>query len=248
MPGSDMGKVSIIGHGNFGRLLAVHLAPHAEVVVHDAAPIQNLVPGTRSVELTEAASAETVILAVNVQHLEAVLGAIAPTLSRNALVADVCSVKVEPIEAMLRILPEHARILGTHPLFGPQSVAEKGLPDQRLAICPVRIDEEQQRRTIAFLRDTLRLDVIETSPEEHDRQMSLVQALTHLVGHAAAELRLEDLPLGTLAYRRLRQLAMNISGDSEELFDAIQSRNRFAAEIRARFVDAVENVRRRAGD
>jgi len=240
-------SISVIGQGQFGRLLAEHLAQHLDVRVHDASPATHPAPGTTPVSLEDAARADVVVPAVNVQHLGEVLDALAPLVSDDALIADVTSVKVEPVSLMLDRLP-NARVLGTHPLFGPQSVAEMGLRGQRLALCPVRIDDETYASVRAFLGGTLGLELIETTPEDHDRQMALVQALTHLVGHAAAELDLDDLALGTLAYRRLRQLATNISGDSEELFDAIQGRNPYAADIRARFVEAVERVRRRAGD
>ncbi|MEM7755124.1 MAG: prephenate dehydrogenase [Planctomycetota bacterium] len=241
-------RVGVIGLGQFGRLLAESLAPHAEVVAHDARLIDAPPRGVALVGLDDVARSDVVVPAVNLQHLGEVLDAVGPVLGEGALVADVTSVKVEPIGLMNDRLPNHAQILGTHPLFGPQSVAEKGLAGQRLAVCRVRIDDAVYAAVERVLSGALGLDVIETTADEHDRQMALVQALTHLVGHAAAELDLADLPLGTLAYRRLRQLAQNISGDSEELFDAIQGRNPYAAGVRARFVEAVDRVRRRAGD
>ena len=241
-------RVGVIGLGQFGRLLAESLAPHVDVVVHDARADGDAPAGTTRVGIEDAGRSDVVVPAVNLQHLPEVFDAVAPTLGDGALVADVTSVKVEPIRLMRERLPERVGLLGTHPLFGPQSVAEQGLSGQRLAVCRVRIDDERFAAVERVLAGTLGLELIDTTPDEHDRQMALVQALTHLVGHAAAELDLADLELGTLAYRRLRQLARNIGGDSEELFEAIQGANPYAAEVRARFVEAVERVRRRAGD
>jgi len=241
-------SVLVIGCGRFGRLLCGHLAEHAEVVVCDAREIAEAPAGVRVGSIADAGWVDAVIPAVNVQAFEGVLRAIGPLVRAGTLVADVSSVKVEPLAMMERLLPGGVELLGTHPLFGPQSVAEKGLRGQRIAMCPVRVGAARSAWVRGFLAGTLGLEVIEVRPDEHDRQMALVQVLTHLVGHAAAELELADLPLGTLAYRRLRQLATNIAGDSDELFDAIQSRNPYAAGTRARFVAAVERVRRRAGD
>ena len=55
--------------------------------------------------------------------------------------------------------------------------------------------------------------------------MAFIQVITHLVGHAANEMDLPDLPLATLAYTRLLQLKRNTHGDSEEMFRAIQNAN-----------------------
>jgi len=97
-----------------------------------------------------------------------------------------------------------------------------------------------------FLAETLSLDVIDLTPDEHDRQMAHVQVLTHLVGHAAGELDPPDLPLATVAYTRLMQLRRNIAGDTEELFAAIQTHNPHAGEMRRRFLDAMTGVIERA--
>lgn len=240
--------VFIAGQGSFGRLLAAVLAPHARVLVHDPAGSGASPAGVEVVGPEASANADIVIPAVNLQRLAGALADLAPRLREGSLVADVTSLKVEPVDMMQRLLPRRAQILGTHPLFGPRSVEERGLAGQRVALCPVRIDTETYASVRSFLGDRLGLTLVETTPDEHDRQMALVQALTHLVGHAAAELALDDLPLGTLAYQRLRELATNISQDSPELFDAIQTRNPYAGAVRARFVDAVDRVRRRAGD
>ncbi len=240
--------VFIAGQGSFGRLLAGILAPHARVLVHDPAGVEGTPAGAEVVGPEASSRADIVIPAVNLQRLADALADLGPRLREGALVADVTSLKVEPVDLMRRLLPQRVQILGTHPLFGPRSVEERGLRGQRVALCPVRIDDDTYASIRSLLGDGLGLTLVETTPEEHDRQMALVQALTHLVGHAAAELALDDLPLGTLAYQRLRELAANISMDSPELFDAIQTRNPYAGAVRARFVDAVQRVRRRAGD
>lgn len=244
--------VGIIGLGAFGSLLASALAQHLDVVAFDVRG--NEPPtGVSAGSIDDACARGVVVPAVNVQQLGAVLDQIAPRLREGALVADVCSVKAGPIAMMLDRLPAGVRVLGTHPLFGPQSVAELGLKGQRIALCPARIDPPALGAVRAFLTDRLGLMAIEVGADEHDRQMAEVQALTHLVGHAVRALGLGDRAqgepaLGTLAHRRLVQLANNIAGDSPELFEAIQRHNPHAASIRARFAEAVEAVRRRAGD
>lgn len=234
-------RIGLVGFGAFGRLAGRHIAPHYELRVHDpavsAAEVKAI--GATPAPLDAAAGCDVCILAVPVQAIESVCAQIAPKIGPRTLVADVASIKTGPAEAMRRLLPPDNDILGTHPLFGPQTVAEVGLGGQSIALCPVRIGGERLATVREFLTGTLGLSVIETTPEEHDRQMALVQVVTHLIGHAASEMDLPELPLATLAYKRLLQMKHNIERDSEELFEAIQTLNPYAADVRRRFVEAV---------
>ncbi|MEL7474348.1 MAG: prephenate dehydrogenase/arogenate dehydrogenase family protein, partial [Planctomycetota bacterium] len=78
------------------------------------------------------------MLAIPVAVFEDALATIAPVLEPGTLVVDVASVKVRPIELMLGALPQHCRVIGAHPLFGPQTAAEVGLSGQTVAVCPAR--------------------------------------------------------------------------------------------------------------
>lgn len=220
------------------------MAPHCDLLVHDpvaaGAEIKSL--GASPCSSDEAAMCDVCVLAVPMQAMESVCGQLAPHLGVQTLVADVSSIKTGPVETMLRTLPSQVEILGTHPLFGPQTVGEVGLAGQSIALCPVRVSDERLRAAREFLSNTLGLHVIETTPDEHDRQMALVQVVTHLVGHAASEMDLPELPLATLAYKRLLQMKHNVERDSEELFEAIQTLNPYAADVRRRFVEAVRRL------
>ncbi|MFX9058099.1 prephenate dehydrogenase/arogenate dehydrogenase family protein, partial [Acinetobacter baumannii] len=92
----------------------------------------------------------------------------APHLRPGALVVDVCSIKTRPLEILERALPPGVDLLGTHPLFGPES-GRAGLAGLRIALCPVRGRRAGQARR--FLR-RLGLAVTVTTAAEHDRQMA----------------------------------------------------------------------------
>lgn len=247
MPSHD--AIGLIGFGSFGRLLAAVLAPRRPILVHDARPVpagELARIGIRQAPIERVAACRTVVLAVNAQHLEEAIASAAPHLGPGSLLVDVCSVKSEPARLMRTLAPEHTDLLGTHPLFGPQTVREQGLAGQTVALCPVRIDPQRLDNVRRFLSHALGLRVVPTTPEEHDREMASVQVVTHMVGHAAIACDLRDTPLATLAFRRLLAIRRNVEGDSEELFAAIQSANPFAAEIRRKFADAVDEVVRHA--
>ena len=130
----------IIGVGAFGELAAQHLAPHFDLVLHDAhrdlLPVVNSYGG-RIGNLVEAASCDILMLAIPIQRFEQVLTDIAPVVKADAIVIDVASIKSKPIELMQDILPPTVQIIGTHPLFGPQS-GKDGIEGLNIVICPLR--------------------------------------------------------------------------------------------------------------
>ncbi len=236
--------IGVIGHGAFGRLMARHLAPHFDLKIFDrdgAAPEH----GT-AVPLAEAASCPIVILAVPVEAMAAVVARIAPHLAPGAVVMDVGSVKVKPVQAMLAGLPEHVRIVGLHPLFGPQS-AKDGVAGLRIAVCPVRGDREA-RRTAAFCRAVLGLRTFVVSAEDHDREAAVVQGLTHLIAKVLTGM--EPLParLTTASFDRLVQATDMVRHDAPEVFTAIQRDNPYAAEVRERFFAMADRLRKSLED
>ena len=246
--------VGILGFGAFGRLAATLLSPHAALRVHDP----RLSPGgdgvgfplpeaCEPVTLEEAAAADWVVIATPVQAMEGTLRAIAPHVRPGAVVADVGSVKTLPVRWMLEHLPEHAGVLGTHPMFGPETARERGgVADEPIVLCRARVDDERYAAALELLGGRLGLRVIELTADEHDREAALVQGVTHLIGHAAREMALPDLATGTLAYRRLLQMKRNTERDSPELFEAIQRLNPHAAAVRKEFLAALIRTVERA--
>jgi prephenate dehydrogenase len=233
-------KLGLIGFGAFGRLTARHLSAWFEVIAHDPAATDGEGVATLA-DLATAAACPTVILAVPVEVLEATLEAIRPYLAPYALVIDVGSVKVKPAQAMEALLPPGVRIVGAHPLFGPQS-GKDGVAGLRIAVCEVR-GAKDARRVAAFCRLALKLKVFQVTPEEHDREAAVVQGLTHLI--ARVLLRMEPLPtrMTTSSFERLMQAVDMVRHDSPAVFRAIERDNPFAAEVRERFFALADAAR-----
>lgn len=225
-------RLGLIGFGAFGRLTARHLSAGFEILAHDPAASDGEGLATLT-DLATPAACPTVVLAVPVEALEATLIAIGPHLNTEALVIDVGSVKVKPAQAMNALLPPGVRIVGTHPLFGPQS-GKDGIAGLRIAVCEVR-GAKDARRVAAFCRRVLRLKVFQVSPEDHDREAATVQGLTHLI--ARVLMAMEPLPtrMTTASFDRLMQAVDMVRHDSPAVFRAIERDNPFAAEVRERF-------------
>jgi prephenate dehydrogenase len=232
--------LGLIGFGQFGRLAASLLASRFDIVVHDAAGLRETIEGLglRAGDLAQAAACDVVVVGVPVAAMREVLERAAPHVKPGALVVDVGSVKVLPVQWMLETLPAHAEIVATHPLFGPQS-ARGGLAGQRLVICPVR---GERHHRIAEIATSLGLVVSITTPEEHDREMAYVQALTHLIGRALVSLDIPDEELKTRSYQHLLDLCGLVGGDTFELFTAIQTMNPHARDVAGRFVAEAQRL------
>jgi prephenate dehydrogenase len=233
-PRSSLG---LIGHGAFGAFIHPHLARFFDVVVHDPAD-------SASASLATAAAREIVVLAVPLAQMREVATAIAPHLRPGVLVVDVCSLKVAPLAILAEVLPEHVEILGTHPLFGPQS-GKAGIAGLRIALCPLR--GRRARLAARLLRHGFGLEVVQSTAEEHDRQMAYVQGLTHIVSRIVLAMDVPPLELRTTTFEHLTRMVDTVRHDSEALFRTIARDNPYAAEVRQRFAQATAEVMERLG-
>ena len=241
---TNMTDIGIIGFGQFGQFMARHLARFFKISVCDEID-RSEEAAKINVDWTgfeEVASKDIVIFAVPLKAFEGVLKKAALNLQPNALVIDVCSVKMKTIGLMLNHLPSSVEIIGTHPLFGPQS-GRDGIEGLRVVLCPVRTKRAEEVKH--FLSDALKLTVLERTPEEHDREMAYVQALTHFVSRALFEMRVEDSELSTVSYQELMKAASLLSDDSWELFQTIQRGNPHAAERRKAFIEKLVELEKR---
>ena len=227
-----MTTLGIVGFGSFGRFMAQHLRSRFTIRVHDRLDVEDEAAqlGVRSAPLPEVAASEILVLAVPVQNMEEVLRDLRGVPRLPELVMDVGSVKVKPLDLMSRHLPKRVEVVGSHPMFGPQS-GRHGIAGLKVVLCPLRTRRLERIRD--FLERELRLEVMEMSPEKHDSEMAYIQGLTHWIAKALREIKLPDLSLATPAYRHLLKIEENLREDSAALFRTIQTENPFAAGARA---------------
>lgn len=249
MPNKKL-SLGVIGMGAFGRFMIRHLSPYFNVYGYDVKtlPLETLkTDGAEQVIVTsleEASSADVVVFAVPLESLAEVVEVASRFVRPGALVLDVTSVKVKPLELLGKMIPEHADLLGTHPLFGPQS-GKNGIASLRIALCPVRISSERYYRICDFLTDELKLIVLKTLPNAHDKEMAKVQAMTHFMSRALREIGLEPSPMATRAYEKLQEFSSIVLSDSWDLFLTIENGNPYAADIRERLMEELTELERK---
>lgn len=113
--------------------------------------------------------ARLVLLCVPITAMDKVVDVIAPHLTSETILADVCSVKVLPLHAMLKRTT--TPVVGTHPLFGPTTLDA----ELRIAVTPGR-DIAASDNLSEYFRE-LGFTPFTTTADEHDRAMAYIQGL-----------------------------------------------------------------------
>ncbi len=185
------------------------------------------------------------ILAVGIESLEDVCARLAEKASQKTVVLDVCSVKTVPVSIMKKYLGGKCQLLGTHPLFGPQTVTDNNLAGKKIVLYPIDFINYSVFRM--FLESNLRLEIIELDPEAHDREMAWVHALTFYVGRGLMRLDLPKSQLSTAYYQKLIDLVELETSHSIELFNTVELGNPYASEVRQKFVKVLQEIESEIG-
>ncbi len=234
--------IGIIGFGRFGKLMARYLAEDFKVVVYNrtdkSAAIKEI--GANPASLSSVCNQDIVIVSVPISTMQTVLREISPLLKPDALVVDVCSVKVYPTQWMKDALPETVSILATHPMFGPDSAGET-LNGSKIFVSPERITEDCYIKIKNYL-ESKGLLIIEGTPEEHDQQIAVSLSLTHFIGRALSSFGAAPLNIDTEGYKRLLHILEVVQNDTWQLFMDMNRYNPYAAENRKAFMDAMKAI------
>lgn len=121
-------------------------------------------------------NADIIIFSVPIEHMVNTIKEVAPHAPDGSLLIDVSSVKIEPSEALKKYAPANTEILPCHPMFGPRIPSLDG---QTVILTP--IDNRcttYYNKVIKFLSKH-NTKIVVSTPEEHDKIMSVVQGLTH---------------------------------------------------------------------
>jgi chorismate mutase / prephenate dehydrogenase len=164
-------KVLLVGgRGSMGRFFSAWFAQSDyEVRILDREDWGRVKPLTAGIELC--------VLAVPIDATGTVAAQIARHLPEGCVLADITSLKREPLAAMLRSYP--GPVVGLHPLFGP---ATPTMDKQIVVVTPGR-----QLESCQWLLDQLTVwgnVLVETTAKDHDEIMGIVQALRHFATFA----------------------------------------------------------------
>jgi prephenate dehydrogenase len=228
-------SVGIIGLGPFGKLCASLIPSGISVKGFDS----NADVGFEISKLEDVCKTDVVILAVPLGSYPTVLNSIQGLLAPTTLLVDICSVKVKPAALIAEHLPDHTNVLFTHPLFGPQTI-ENGTEGHSLIVCNTA--DEKSQKLIAYSRDSLKLKIVTMTPEEHDKEMALVHALTLFIARGLSEVHAEESQFATPSFTYIKKLIELDRAHSEELFTTIENGNPYAKEIRQKILRQLVSI------
>lgn len=241
-------KVGIIGFGRLGKLITKYIAQDADVIVFEKFPSNTTLEeikelGATSGSLEEACSCPLVIPFVPISEFENTLIEMKPFLKAGTLVTDVCSVKKLPIQSMEKHLPDDVQILGTHPMFGPDS-AKDSLFGCKIVVCKVRVEDKLYSDILNYLNNH-GLKVIESTADKHDEEISHSLLLTHFIGRTLMDLGTKELAIDTKGYRRLMKILKTVENDSWQLFVDMNKYNPYSESTREEFLESLSKVNKR---
>ncbi len=199
--------------------------------------------GVRLSRPEEAGAFDIVVLSVPIDAVEEAASRLAPKMRPGSLLMDLSSLKEKPVEAMLRHAPPGVEVIGAHPLFGPDSDGR----GRTLVLVPT----ERSGRWLPAIKDLFKkagFGVLEATAEQHDRNMAVVQGLTHFMYVAmgrALEKAAVDLDeasaFQTPVYGITKELLGRVLAQSPELYALIQSSPE-TARMRHAFIEACEEL------
>lgn len=253
--GKEKIKIAVIGgSGEFGRVFASFFKKAGYEVTITG---RNEEKGKRvareyGFEFTRdnikaAKESDFVIFSLPIDETAKVIKEVAPHVREGCLISDTTSVKEIPCKAMLESTGKGVEIIGMHPMFGPRVTSLEG---NVVILTPVRISKSSA--WLSFLVDFFEKNkarVVFSTPEEHDRLMSIVQVLTHFSYITAARtIRKLDVDveetrkLASPVYELMLDLIARIVGQNPWLYASIQMYNKHSSEVQRTFIEEAEQL------
>ena len=222
-----MNSVGIIGFGRFGKVLANILQRGFAIKAYDPKPAGPF-PGVQFLDLDTVLNEKVVFIAVPIRHFESVIADISTKLKKETTLIDVCSVKSYPVNIMLKILPDHIGVIATHPMFGPDSYMSNS--NLKMMINNTRDLYNQYSFWKRFFSDQS-IQIIEMTPDQHDRLAAKTQGVTHFLGRMLKEFGIKKTNIDTQGFRDLLDLVGQTCNDTWELYADLQLYNPYTADM-----------------
>lgn len=233
----------VIGYGRFGELLASLLKKRGvklAIIETDKLKARRARDeGYQLIDITKIGEWDYIFLCVPISRLTETAKAIKPFVTKKHTIVDVCSVKQYPMDCLRATLPD-ASIVGTHPMFGPDS-AQVGLAGSRLALCSEPGSLEQAAAIRNFWQ-SYDINVIETTPDLHDRDAAYSQAFAYIMAKIALAMELPDITFRTRSYDWIEEIARLSGNDTEQLFHDIIAYNPYVPEMVERLTQMTSAV------
>lgn len=185
-----------------------------------------------------AAESDIVIVSVPLENTPQVIAEVAPCMKEGSLLLDIASVKTEAVSAMLKHAPPGVELMSIHPMFGPRIRDVKG---QVVILIPVRTG-----KWFSLVKSFLEekgFEVVETTVQNHDRMVSIVQGLTHFTSMVfAGAIREMNVDLkqsrrfSSPIYNAFLPMVYRVICQNPELYAQLQVYNPYVPDVQEAFI------------
>lgn len=234
-------KIAIVGgHGQMGKMIQRLLRrPEHEMIVIDPA-------AKNGMTLEDASDADVVIVSIPISSVSKTLDTLDQICREDTLIFDISSLK-SPFIHTLKEMASSRRVCSIHPMFGP---TVRSMHGRNLIICDCG-SQEAVGMAIELLSEQ-GADIKVIPVDEHDRYMSYVLGLSHIVNIAFfTVLEKSNIPFKELCsvssttFDKMIDTNMSVALEDPHLYYEIQhlniSRNRMLSEL-SDAIDAVSEA------
>ena len=243
-------KVAVIGGaGLMGRWFADYFSSNGFPTIISDPGIEDAHSTASSVgvEIAETniravENVDLAIISVPIDKMAEVVHEVAPHMKKEAVLAEVSSIKEKTIEALRKASSFGVRPLSIHPMFGPSAGSLKG---KTIVVVPV-INGDVEASLAQRLFEEAKIVVSEKS--EHDNAMAIILSLTYFMNLAFAQVfsGMDIKLLKTLAgtsFTVQLAIAESIASEEPSLVSSLLRENRFADDYFDSFIDKAKEIR-----
>ena len=230
------------GTRGLGRWITEHLkddfnitiTSHDEKSGNEVAQELNVEYNCNNIAAVE--DADIILFCVPINVMAKVIEEVAPHAPAGSLLMDVASIKTEAAEALNKYAPENTEILPCHPMFGPRVPT---LERQIIVLTPIENRSDKWLERVKKYLNKANCEIVITTPQEHDKYMSIVQGLTHFSYIALAstirKLNInvkESRNFSSPVYSLMLDMVSRIVYQNPYLYYSIQKNNKETANAR----------------
>ena len=240
--------ITIVGLGCFGKILYQLLKNDFKVFLYDINP-----QAYTSIALNQKTQilhqekkiyqSNTIFYCVPIAKFKNIIASHQKYFQENHLLVDVLSVKRYPKRIFNKYLKnKKTQALLTHPMFGPDSVAEQGFKNQPMVINKFRTNQ----KNYLFWKNyfiSKGIKIITLKPNEHDRMAAFSQDVTHFLGRVLDNFNFEKTAIDTLGTKRLHQVKEQTCHDSWQLFLDLQTKNPYTKKMLVKLEKSFNQVK-----